>query len=705
MSPVTYSFGQDNQETFFTVTWLIRYTSVAWSGWELMVEEAMEEIGIGVEFEFVNPVEYWDRTTDLEVGSYKYGGYDVCSIGLGVNKPTGHPGEDLQLCFGKDSIPPQGYNVAYWSSNKEEYVNYRADESAQLIQKIITELNITKTRELMIEWQKIWYDVMPTVPVYSSTDLHMTAKGLYGYDPVSDSFPFNSLETIFTTNDYQGDPEVVILGSNLLYRDGFNCFFYDNVQPPSSDVLADAAIPPTDSLIGTNPSKETHLPSSMDRETWMKENFHNIYGTTGYLEVYPRLAKRLGNYSEAGLTYTINLRDINYWHDGERVDAWDVVFSFQSMLIPSVQSNRHRYPDLVKVFGIDNKENSRGNYSFVAQDENEDGFFETINFNLINKTPHFETDILRVPLLPEHILGDPINHGITTEGNFDINLWQIKPEDWKGHSTNTANPDDTGGYKGPIGCGSYIFESYNLTTGELNLRKFDDIRWNGSTWVDEPGVSHYLSKTNPSLWEKMPNQAKIISINPYQDKNYLEDFENGVYDILDPEFFELERHREELEHLNISIVRGTRPAYYGMYLNPKYEDNGTHHLNKRGVRHAISHCVPRDKIVTEIFLGRVRPVHTPMSYNSWTSIPEEEMIQFRKQITTADGSKIEENATTAYDEYNLELAKAWMKSEGYDYSLQRVYFYLPSNEFFGFLILLGISSLFVITIIHQIRRK
>lgn len=44
------------------------------------------------------------------------------------------------------------------------------------------------------------------------------------------------------------------------------------------------------------------------------------------------------------------------------------------------------------------------------------------------------------------------------------------------------------------------------------------------------------------------------------------------------------------------------------------------------------------------------------------------MIRFKKQITAFDGSTLEENATKAYDEYNLELAKEWMMSEGYDYS-------------------------------------
>jgi ABC-type transport system substrate-binding protein len=423
--------------------------------------------------------------------------------------------------------------------------------------------------------------------------------------------------------------------------------------------------PTTDGLVGFTPSKEINLPTDIDKIAWMIDNFN----TSNHLKMYPRIAKTMGNYSNDGLTYTIEVRDDVYWHDGHRVDAWDVAFSFQARLIPGIA--RSSYTTLRSGFGTDDKVSNHGNYSFVILDQDSDDFYETVEFHFVTKWAPFLTNYLGLALIPEHILGDPITHGFNNNGDFDpLTLWQVPPRSWDEHSTNTANPNDAGHYGGPIGCGAFVFYNRDSITGTITLRKFDGIKWDDTAWVEDPSISHYLKKQSNSRWNSMVNKSTVVITST---DRVIGEMRSGNINILDPKF-DLNEIFDGLESEEaIHTIQSSEPGWQGVFFNPRRTietDLGADDrpLNRKGVRHAISHMIPRTRIVEELLLSFGLPNYTPIPRYSCNALPEAEFIDYKRTIRVSDGSLPEKYSETAYDEYNIDRALAWLRSEGYGIS-------------------------------------
>ncbi|MFX0152388.1 MAG: ABC transporter substrate-binding protein, partial [Candidatus Hodarchaeota archaeon] len=417
-----------------------------------LIERELESIGISCDLDLLNwrnigPRSYYDT-----VGPYNEGGYDIAFIGMTLGNVINHPVDTLMSSFGVDSYPPFGYNMMYWSNATEPggsqeglhtWNSYRAGEQNQLLADIRVETNLTTVKEMFDDWQKIYYDAMPQALVYNQLEVHAISAGLYGYDPVL-PYPFSSTEDFWTTADYTGTADEVILAAAAGGDEFFSILTGDIYDQYSAAHVWDG-------LVGVTPSKNTVLPAGTDRTQWMQ----NRYGITDYLAVYPRLAKDMGNFSSDLLNYTIELDQGHYFHDGHEIDAWDVVFSFQAHLLPELSSLT--YSTRKSCFGTDADGMGHGNSSFIAKDTNVDGFYETIDFNFMNPYSPFVIDLLGTAILPEHILGDnDTTHGWTGAtaytGSFDPNTeWQARPDSWQTHSFNTGDPSDAGGFKGPIG--------------------------------------------------------------------------------------------------------------------------------------------------------------------------------------------------------------------------------------------------------------
>ena len=78
-------------------------------------------------------------------------------------------------------------------------------------------------------------------------------------------------------------------------------------------------------------------------------------------------------------------------------------------------------------------ETRTGNYSIQVDDFDDDGFNETVIFSLKSYSTSFISEVLTINLLPEHILGDPINHGIQEDGRYNIREWIEHPVFWDGY--------------------------------------------------------------------------------------------------------------------------------------------------------------------------------------------------------------------------------------------------------------------------------
>ncbi|MFX1536873.1 MAG: ABC transporter substrate-binding protein [Promethearchaeota archaeon] len=676
----------DPPEPLFHVNMLIP----AWNPIRLnfadLIAKELASIGISTDISVDSTLATWyGRGVGQEVGHWSEGGYDIIFAGNDVSngwKPLGTLlGEDLYDSFGKDAIPPSGHSLSYWSPELgKKYYNYRAAESEALFQSFTSTWNRTEYKQNLKEWQKVWYDALPAIPIYNSlSDTHLYCNGLYGFD--FGFTPFQSMETVWTDSSYPGDQDQVIIATDIplapfnTMLDGyFDTFSYFS--------------PVMDALVGKTPTKGLILPTGTDHDSWMTTQF----GTPENLELYPRIATSLGKMSPDGLRYNISVRDDVYWHDGHRLDAWDVAFSFQAYL----EVGYHDRGTLRKLFGENNKTLHYGVYAFEVKDMESDGFFETILFSFENNqtTYLFESDVLGLYLVPEHILGDPINHGFNTiTGDFNATEnWLVSPIEWADHSYNTGNSSDPGGLNGPIGCGSLVFEHYNPDNATAILKKFENLQWANTTgeWVSNTTNDHFLIKTGKL--NNMPSTMKIVLTDLL---SAVEAMKTGDVNIVDKVMLynylhNRPVHRPIQEAFNLlkslktdsSIQTISSVAYYTecqwMYLNPKFTTSSQlgsadRPFNKKGVRHAISHIVPRE-LIFEKLGGGYGALGGPMlgiPNVAWGALSDEEWIAYKRTLKATDGSYPEATATTALDSYDRQVALDWLETEGYDVSAWR----------------------------------
>jgi ABC-type transport system substrate-binding protein len=635
----------EQPEWFFTVNMVGPTSNPVRMQFCQLMEKEVQKIGIGAELDLISWAALGPRCTDAEVGMYDEGGYDICFFGMSLGTPAGHPGDSMQGVYGGEAIPPAGFNVMYWSNSTttEHYMTYRATESDALIQEITTELDLDIAKSLMYDWQKLWYDALPNIIIYNQYEVHAVSAGLYGYDPVG--YPLSSITTQW------GLDSVVVAASTS--GDTFNTMIATDVYDQYS------AGPPTSGLFGLTPSKDTVLPSGTNRDTWMTTNF----GTTDFLKTYPQSIVEMGTFSDDGLQYNVTLRDDIFFHDGVQADGWDVAFSMQARLVPDCGASV--YSNWKVPFGTDDKASHHGNYSCVVEDLDGDGFAGNLSFNMVTTFAPLLTDTLsQLTFFPEHILGDPDTHGFDGSGNFDVTLWQVAPNEWAEHSYNTGRTSDAGGLPGPIGTGAMIFKEYDASAGTITLEKFEDIKWDNASaaWVAAPGNT--FCDFLDGKWTDMPESATIIVASM---DSALADMKTGEVNIMDPQFT-MSNILEELQaEPTITPVLTPETGWQAIYMNPKFVQDGVYHLDKKGVRHAISHMVPREDIITYLMNGLGLPGFTPVPITSWAAIQESDLLTYKKTVVASDGSTTpEENATTAYDEYSLDVAFTWLDTEGYD---------------------------------------
>lgn len=643
--------AQDELEPLFSCHLLAPTNNPVRMQYAQLLETEFAKIGVDVELDLVAWSAMGPRCYYDEAGTYLEGGYDMCCMGMSIGTPASHPGNSMLGIYHNDAVPPFGYNVAMWSNRSEDYNSYLAEEGSNLIDALNKELDFAEAKKQLVDWQKVHYNAMPQTYVLVQSEVHAVSTGLYGYDPTG--YPFTSAEDFWLTSDYTGTANKVVLGTS-----DSGTRFYDFLGKSVYDQYVSGPI--QDALVGNTPSSEAIIPTDVDRETWMKDNYHDVYGTTGYLERHPRVATAMGTYDSSGTVYTISIRNDVYWHDGHKVDAWDVAFGFQAELQPDAGSSS--YSTLKTEFGTDDKANKHGNYSFTVTETA--GFADTIEFNLQAVYAPFVLADLGISIKPEHILGDPTTHGFDTNGDFDVSLWQVQPADWVTHSMNTANSEDAGGYKGPIGCGSMVFYNRDPTSKVVTMKKFDGIRWDDATgaWVDDSTLKHYL--VADGVLDDMPDEYTMVA----GDMNSIvADCKEGSVNLIDPQFTMAPILEELQEHEKITAILSTESGWQCLYFNPKFEDaDGVKHFQKKGIRHGISHAIPREDIVEYLLAGQGVPGYTAVPITNWGAASPAEMLEYKKTIKATDGSTPEADETTAYDSYDLELALDWFETEGYE---------------------------------------
>ncbi len=608
-----------------------------------LMEQELPKIGFEIELDLINWPALLQRAAFREVGVYEEGGYDLAHFGMSLGTPAGHPGDSMLGVYHSGAVPPNGFNCMYWSV-RPDLNTLRAAESDALIEEVNQELNQTIARDLMWDWQEVYYDVLPNIMVYNQLEVHAVSRGLTYYDPVNPQLL--SIEDIrMDPATYTGTLGTVVLGASA----GPTNFLPTIIN----DVYSGYGVYPCmDGLVGITPSPDIILPTGVTYSDYMTAT----YGHDTPLVNYNRIATDLGSYSEDGLNFTVSLRDDALWHDGELVDAWDLAFTYQAVMTPGVGSDE--YSNLRLALGDDDPAGLHGNYSFQVKDLDSNGHFETISINFNVTYAPFLTDYFGYTLHPEHILGDPVNHGFVG-GVFDPeSTWLVAPGDWSAHSYNTGDPADPGGLIGPIGCGSMVFYDFDPTSRLIELRKFEDIRWDHGTssWVSDPGNSHYLV-----LDGELDDMADVAKVVPATFDAALAEMKAGDINILDEQYSMANVFDELQAEPTIVTAQTAETGWQCIYPNPKHPD-----LMKKGVRHAISHVVPRTDIVNYLFNGLAFPGYTPVPITGWAAMPQAEWLAMKKTIAATNGSLLLTGETTFYDSYDVELALDWLETEGYD---------------------------------------
>ena len=158
--------------------------------------------------------------------------------------------------------------------------------------------------------------------------------------------------------------------------------------------------------------------------------------------------------------YIITLRPNLYWHDGKKLTADDVVFTFQMMQNPDAQS-----PFL-------------GNWSGVVITKLSNN---VIKFNLPNSFGSF-INSLTIGILPKHILGS------------------VKPQQMRSVSFNTSHP---------VGSGPFEFNDIsNDNDGQIIELKKNNRYYLGSPKLDAVTIRTYSSQ---SALQNALNHKKIIT--------------------------------------------------------------------------------------------------------------------------------------------------------------------------------------------------
>ena len=94
------------------------------------------------------------------------------------------------VLFTIQGIPndPDPYNTWYSNyaqagDNHLNFANWKSDQGDQLLEQARQTMDQSKRRDLYLQWQTLWADQLPSIPLYTSTYNYLVSNGVYGVNP------------------------------------------------------------------------------------------------------------------------------------------------------------------------------------------------------------------------------------------------------------------------------------------------------------------------------------------------------------------------------------------------------------------------------------------------------------------------------------------------------------------------------------------
>ncbi|MDI9644075.1 MAG: ABC transporter substrate-binding protein, partial [Candidatus Verstraetearchaeota archaeon] len=405
--------------------------------WALIIANSFKSVGIDARVVFMTWGSVYDRILTPQqslIGkTYDEGGFDALFIGWTPGNPSAPYSGSFQIYY-SENLPPDS-NYFLWNNS----------ESDALIEKFMTEGYTTEGIKAFKDWQYVQYIDVPASQIIFTSAIFTASKDLN----------FNGYEWIF-----------------------------DNIGPTPQYLtgMSEVVLATTGELLDLNPP----LSNSWYDTLAFNSIFDSMFILNNDYEYVPGICTSFDK-SADGYTFTYHLRNDVYFHDGVRMTADDVVFSFLAYLNPQTGSQQSGYEsgyignditfkwedgtETRLVIDMTDPENPVVYYpapsnvtgTRPARIEAVDQFTVRItiaDFGALGKpvaTFHPEGD--GVAILPKHVLG-----------NVPFSEWKNHPFN-KGTEAYTSNGKT---FYGPIGTGPYVFKSYDPVNQLVTLEKYND---------------------------------------------------------------------------------------------------------------------------------------------------------------------------------------------------------------------------------------
>lgn len=245
-----------------------------------------------------------------------------------------------------------------------------------------------------------------------------------------------------------------VLTTVLLLQIRSLAFYYTEVQPARGGVY-------TEGIVGQATNFNPIYATTDVDHAVSRLVFANLFDYDGDNKLRPVLAESL-NVNETAEKYTVNLKPDLKWHDGEDLNADDVIFTIETIRDPNAQSKLRTNWEGVSVEKIDDL---------------------TLQFTLSASFSPFTANLV-LPILPQHIL----------------------------HLENIKQLRNTGFNYQPIGSGPFLFDSLvSLSGGGIDDRELRIQLTRNPNW-DEISPTKTLPLIDDLHFWVVPNNQRLTEL-------------------------------------------------------------------------------------------------------------------------------------------------------------------------------------------------